>query len=178
MALLVVLAGVAGNVSTDIRLLVIAGAFFGLLGDTALLYEGQAWFLRGLVAFAVGHSFYAAAAIGLGMGSTAWWGVGFVVALFSWRFVPRVVPGARAWGGTLMMSAVIFYAVIIAAMVIGAFGTGLWLAAAGATLFAMSDWVLGQRVFVGPETFHRLAVMVPYHVGQTLLLLGLLQVGV
>ncbi len=96
MALLVVLAGVAGDASTDVRLLVVVGAFFGLLGDAALLNEGQAWFLRGLVAFAVGHALYAAAAISVGVSATAWWGVLFVTVLFAWRFVPRVVPAARS----------------------------------------------------------------------------------
>lgn len=177
MALLIVLACLAGTASADVRFLVVAGTCFGLLGDVALLNDGSAWFLRGLAAFAVGHGFYAAAAVGVGLSVTAWWGVGFVFALFAWRFVPRVVPGARASGGVVMMGAVIFYSLIIAAMVIGAFGTGRWLAAAGAALFAGSDWVLGQRSFVGPETFHRLAVMVPYHVGQTLLIFGLLGVG-
>lgn len=174
MALLVVLACVAGDAPIGVRLLVVFGACFGLVGDAALLNEGQAWFLRGLVAFAVGHALYAAAALSVGVTATAWWGVGFVVLLFSWRFLPRVVPAARTAGGGVMMGAVVVYAAIIGAMVITTFGTGLWLAAGGAALFAVSDWVLGQRAFVGPETFHRLAVMVPYHVGQTLLIVGLL----
>ncbi len=174
MALLVVLAAVAGTPSTTVRVLVVIGAIFGVMGDVALLNDGPDWFLRGLAAFAVGHGFYAVAALTVGVSSSGWWGLLFVVALFTWRFIPRVVPGARAAGGTLMMGAVLFYAAIIAVMVIGAFGTGVWLAAIGAALFALSDWVLGQRSFVGPETFHRLAVMIPYHLGQTLLILGLL----
>jgi uncharacterized membrane protein YhhN len=101
----------------------------------------------------------------------------FVALLFSWRVLPSVVPAARASGGGAMMLAVLFYAAIIAAMVVTATGTGRWLAIVGAALFAVSDWVLGQRQFVGPHTFHRLSVMVPYHVGQTLLILGLLGVG-
>ncbi len=177
MALLIVLACVAGSPPSWTRLLVVAGACFGLLGDVALLNDGSRWFLRGLTAFAVGHTFYAAAAISSGVGGTAWWGLAFAVGLFAWRFIPQVVPGARAQGGLAMMGAVIAYAVIIGLMVVGAFGTGRWLAAVGAALFAGSDWVLGQRTFVSPEAFPRLAVMVPYHVGQALLIIGLLQTG-
>jgi uncharacterized membrane protein YhhN len=177
MALLVVVAAVAGSAPTDVRWLVVGAAVFGVLGDTALLRSGTTWFIRGLLAFAVGHGLYAAAALAVGVGATAWWGVLFVALLFSWRFLPSVVPAARASGGRAMMLAVLFYATIIAAMVVTATGTGRWLAVVGAASFAVSDWVLGQRQFVGPDTFHRLSVMVPYHVGQTMLILGLLGVA-
>ena len=178
MVMLVGVAAVAGPDLAGARWLVVGAAFFGVLGDAALLGVGTKWFIRGLLAFAIGHSLYVAAALVVGVGATAWWGAVFVVALFAWRFVPMVVPAARASGGAAMMGAVLFYATIIAAMVITAFGTGSWLAAAGAALFAISDWVLGQRQFIGPATFRRLSVMVPYHVGQTMLILGLLGVGI
>lgn len=177
MALLVVVAAVAGSAPADVRWLVVGAAMFGVLGDAALLGEGTTWFIRGLLAFATGHALYAAAALVVGAGATAWWGVLFVTGLFAWRFLPSVVPAARESGGRAMMAAVLFYAGIIAAMVITAIGTGRWLAIAGAALFAVSDWVLGQRQFLGPDTFNRLAVMVPYHVGQTMLILGLVGVG-
>jgi uncharacterized membrane protein YhhN len=177
MVMLVGVAAVAGPDGAGARALVVVAAVFGVLGDAALLGSGTKWFIRGLLAFAIGHSFYVAAALVVGVGATAWWGAAFVAGLFAWRFVPLVVPAARASGGGAMMGAVLFYATVIAAMVITAAGTGRWLAAAGAGLFAISDWVLGQRQFVGPDTFHRLAVMVPYHVGQTMLILGLLGVA-
>ncbi len=177
MALLVVVAAVAGSAPSDVRWLVVGAAVCGVLGDSALLGEGSAWFIRGLLAFAAGHALYAAAALAAGVGATAWWGALFVTVLFAWRFLPSVVPAARESGGRVMMVAVLFYASIIAAMVITATGTWRWLAVVGAALFAVSDWVLGQRKFVGPDTFHRLSVMVPYHVGQTMLILGLLGVG-
>jgi uncharacterized membrane protein YhhN len=176
MAFLVVLAGVAGSAPADVRWLVVGAAVCGVLGDAALLGAGTAWFIRGLLAFAVGHALYVAAALVVGVGATAWWGALFVALLFAWRFLPKVVPAARASGGLAMMSAVLFYATIIAAMVITATGTGRWLAVVGAGLFAFSDWALGQRQFIGPQTFPRLVVMVPYHVGQTMLILGLLGV--
>ena len=173
--MLVVVAIVVGADPAGVRWLVVGAAAFGVLGDAALLGPGTKWFIRGLLAFAVGHSLYVAAALGVGVGVTAWWGVAFVLLLFSWRFLPQVVPAARRSGGTAMMIAVLFYATVIAAMVITATGTGRWLAAIGAALFAVSDWVLGQRQFVGPDTFRRLAVMVPYHAGQALLIVGLLR---
>ena len=47
----------------------------------------------------------------------------------------------------------------------------------GAMLFALSDWVLGHQRFAGPLPGGRLAVMIPYHVGQALLLAGLATVA-
>ena len=59
-------------------------------------------------------------------------------------------------------------------MVITAWATGEWLAAVGAMLFAVSDWVLGYQRFVRSFGRHgRIAVIVPYHVGQALLIMGL-----
>ena len=41
------------------------------------------------------------------------------------------------------------------------------------SFLAFSDWVLGHRRFVGPLPGGGLAVIVPYHVGQALLIVGL-----
>jgi uncharacterized membrane protein YhhN len=174
MVVLVALASMAGDASTIVRILVVIGAAFGVIGDAALLGTGRRWFLTGLVAFAVGHMAYTAAAIALGVGVTGVFGAAIAILLLSYRFIPLVIPAARVSGGTSMVTAVLIYATIIAAMVTTAVGTGVWVAACGALLFALSDWVLGQRQFLGPEMFPRLAVMVPYHIGQTLLIVGLL----
>ncbi len=97
----------------------------------------------------------------------------------SWAMPPPTsptagLPAARGRGATTMVPAVIVYSAIVGAMVTTAVGTGVWVAACGALLVALSDWVLGQRQFHGPEMFTRLAGMVPYHIGQTLLIVGLL----
>ena len=97
----------------------------------------------------------------------------FLVALLGFRFASRTVPGAGRVGGPVLAGAVVFYACVIAAMVITAWATTAWVAAAGAMLFAVSDWVLGHQRFVGPLPGGRLTVMVPYHVGQALLIVGL-----
>jgi len=96
-----------------------------------------------------------------------------MIVLLGFRFVSRTLPGARAEGGSVMFGAVIFYGLVISAMVLSAWATGAWVAGVGASLFAISDWVLGHRKFAGPLPGGRLAVMAPYHVGQTLLIVGL-----
>src|SRR5690606_13042335 len=127
--------------------------------------------------FAFGHLAYAGAAIQVAF--TAWAVVGavFMIALLAFRFVGRILPGARREGGAVLAGAVVFYGAVISLMVITAWGmfatdSPAWLAGAGALLFAISDWVLGHTRFAGPLPGGRLAVMVPYHLGQTLLILG------
>lgn len=174
---MLVLVGVAatwGDPPGDVRTWLVVGAVFGVVGDVALLGSGEVAFLAGLSAFAVGHVAYAGAAIAVGV-DPRWMLPGVVVmaALLAYRFVSRTLVGARRDGGAVLAGAVVFYAVVISLMVATAWGTGALVAAVGATLFAISDWVLGHQRFAGPLPGGRLSVMVPYHVGQALLLIGL-----
>ena len=178
MALLVGVAATAGQPDTGVRVALVLGAALGLAGDVALLGESEGRFMAGLAAFAAGHLCYVAAAIQVGWSNWALVGVAAVVVMFGARFLTRVVPGARRLGGPVLAGAVVFYGAVIAAMMItawGAAGVGhpAWLAGVGAVLFAASDWVLGHTRFAGPLPGGRLAVMVPYHAGQALLILGI-----
>ena len=62
----------------------------------------------------------------------------------------------------------------IGAMLVCAWFTGEPLVAAGATVFAASDGTLSVNKFVRPVPHARLAIMVTYHVGQGLIVLGVL----
>lgn len=174
MLALVGVAATAGDPGDVVRAALVTGAVLGLVGDVALLDDGEVAFLTGLSAFAVGHLAYVVAAVATAFDPVAAVpGVVGVTALLGCRFATRTVPGARRQGGVVLASAVVVYAVVIASMVITAWATGVVLAGVGALLFAGSDWVLGHRRFVGPLPGHRLAVMIPYHVGQALLIVGL-----
>lgn len=174
MLLLVAVAATWGDAPLDVRAWLVIGALFGLGGDVALLGDGEISFMLGLSSFAIGHLAYAIAATSVGL-EAGWMVIGLVlmVALLAARFATHTVPGARRHGGPVLAGAVVVYAVVISAMVLTAWGTTAVLAGVGATLFAVSDWVLGHRRFVGPLPGGRLGVMVPYHVGQALLILGL-----
>ena len=174
MLLLVGVAATWGDVAGDVRSWLVAGAILGVGGDVALLGTGDVAFMVGLSSFAAGHVAYAVAASLIGL-ELVWAVPGVVVigALLGYRFATRTVAGARRAGGGAMAGAVVLYAAVITAMVVTAWGTGLLVAGIGATLFAVSDWVLGHRRFVGPLPGGRLAIMVPYHVGQALLIVGL-----
>ena len=177
-ALLVVVAATAGSPDGVVRVALVVAALCGLAGDIALLGDSESRFMAGLGAFSVGHASYVVAAFGVGVS----WGnaliaVPFMVVLFGWRFLPETVPGARRAGGTVLFVAVVAYALIISAMVVTATATGSVVAALGAMLFAVSDWVLGYDRFVRPVRHRDLAVMVPYHVGQGMLIVGLALTG-
>lgn len=174
MLLLVGVAAVAGDASGGVRAWLVAGAVLGLVGDVALLGRSEAAFMAGLGAFAVGHLAYAAAAVGVGVEAVWMLPGGVVMALLlSYRFASDIAPGARRHGGGVLFGLVWCYAAVITAMAVTAWGSASPVAAAGATLFAVSDWVLGHERFAGPLPGGRLAVMVPYHVGQALLIVGL-----
>lgn len=174
MLVLVAVAATAGDVSAGVRVCLVTGAVLGLAGDVALLDDGETAFLVGLGSFAAGHLAYGVGAVLIDW-NVAWGAVGAIAvgALLAYRFASRTLPGARRSGGAALAGAVVFYAAVISVMVVTSWGTASWLAAAGALLFAVSDWVLGHRRFVGELPGGRLAVMVPYHVGQGALIVGL-----
>ena len=175
MAALVGVAAFVGSAPGDVRLWVVLGAVFGLIGDVALLDDGDLAFMIGLGSFAVGHLAYAVAALLTGFSTApALLGAVFTAALLAFRFVPETLPGARAHGGAALAGAVVFYAAVISLMVVTSWGTGRVPVAVGASLFAVSDWILGYQRFVGPLPGGRVAVHVPYHVGQALLVVGLI----
>ena len=172
-AILVALAATTGAADGWTRAFLVAAAVFGLAGDIALLDDSEPAFMAGLGAFAVGHLAYVGAALSVGVGWSALWAVPFMALLLGWRFGPETVPAARRAGGAVLAGAVVFYAAVISAMVLSATGTGVLLAALGAMLFAVSDWVLGYDRFVRPIMRGHLIVHVTYFTGQLALILGL-----
>ena len=88
-----------------------------------------------------------------------------------------MLAGARRAGGAAMFLAVSVYTVIISAMVVTAAGTPSWLAFSGATLFAVSDSMIAYNRFVKPFPRADLPIMMTYHVGQLLLIGGLIAGG-
>jgi len=174
MALLVGVAATAGDPGSDVRVWLVVGAALGLVGDIALMGKSEVAFMIGLGAFSLGHLAYAISALYVGFEPEwALVGAAYIVALLSFRFATRTVPGARRLGGSVLAGAVVFYACVISAMVVTAWGSAVALAGVGAMAFAASDWVLGHERFVGPIPGGRLSVMVPYHIGQALLIVGL-----
>ena len=65
------------------------------------------------------------------------------------------------------------YMTVIALMVGSAIASGEMVATAGALLFFLSDALIAVDRFVAPFAAARLAIIVTYHLGQLLLVVGL-----
>ncbi len=159
--------------STAGRWLVVA-LVFGLLGDIALLGDSVARFQAGVAAFLVGHLAYLVCFAALGLPRPGWsWAVLAVLAVTV--VVTRdVVPATYRQGGAGLAVPVAVYTVVIGAMLVCAWFTGEPLVALGATVFVTSDATLSVDRFVRPLPHAHLVVMVTYHVGQALIVLGVL----
>ncbi len=146
-----------------------------LVGDVLLLPPGR--FTGGLAAFLVAQLAYLVAFVQLpGHPILAAVGIGiaFVVVVFVGR---AIVDGARPSRLALPVAA---YLAAICGMAITATRTGVPAVVLGAWIFVASDATLGWDRFAAPEpgspreaSLRRLAVMVTYHVGQVLLVIGL-----
>jgi uncharacterized membrane protein YhhN len=177
-ALLVAIAAIAGDMAGDARAALVVAVVLCLAGDIALLGESDSRFIAGLSAFAAGHLAYVVTALVVGV---SWPRLAiafpFLAVVLVFQTATGTLPGVRRQGGTVMMVAVACYSLIISAMVITATGTPFWSAAVGAMAFAVSDTIIGHNKFVKPVPRAQVAIMSTYHVGQLLLILGLIAAG-
>lgn len=170
---LVVVALLAGAGGSATGRWVLVALVLGLVGDVLLL-PGPDRFVAGLVAFLLGHLAWVAACVGAGLDRPAlgWVGAGVLaVALLAGH---RILPAAHHHGGAALGGAVTAYLLVIGAMVVAGWATGLLLVGLGATLFVASDTVLAMGRFVQERAWTRPVVMVTYHLAQALLVAGLL----
>jgi uncharacterized membrane protein YhhN len=171
---LIVTAVVLGATGSAPGTWLLAALAFGLAGDVFLLGDSDARFRWGLAAFLVGHLAFLVAFTRLGLDPAGWAWVAWVVLMVCLLATRQVAPAALARGGAALAVPVALYTVVIGAMVIVAFDTGEPLIALGATVFAASDSVLAVNRFVRPLAWAPVAVMVTYHVGQALIVAGVL----
>jgi uncharacterized membrane protein YhhN len=162
----------ASNDAAGIWLLV--ALVFGLCGDVFLLGEDDRSFRLGLGSFLVGHLAYVGCFIALGLDPQSWNYLSFLVLAGCLLATRQVAMATYLRGGLALAAPVAVYTVVIGAMVIYAFTTGVGLIAWGAAIFAVSDTVLARDRFVHPWDRAQLLVMVTYHVGQALIIAGVL----
>lgn len=175
---LVAIAALAGDMAVGARAALVVAVVFCLAGDVALLGETERHFLAGLGAFALGHVAYIVCALLIGV---EWprlaWSFPFLTAVAVVQIRTRMIPRTASRDGATMGVAVAIYSLIISAMVVAATGTPFWSAGVGAMVFAVSDSLIGHDRFVRPLRHARIAVMATYHVGQVLLVGGLIAGG-
>ena len=133
---------------------------FGLVlcaaGDVLLMFEAEAAFLAGLVAFLCGHLFYAVAFTQLPLNTMAI----AIACLPALTLIVLVLFWLRPHLQGLMRAAVPAYIIVIAAMLVFAGGTwghaGSMLILCGAWGFAFSDLAVARRQFVSADRINGL----------------------
>jgi uncharacterized membrane protein YhhN len=171
---LIVTALVLGATDTTAGGWLLVALALGLAGDVLLLGDSNVRFRLGLGAFLVGHLAYVMCFVQLGLDPASWAWVAWVVLLVCLLVTRQVAPATYVRGGAALAVPVALYTVVIGAMVILAFDTGEALIAVGAGVFAASDSILAVDRFVRPRPWAHVVVMVTYHVGQALIVAGVL----
>ncbi len=174
LAALIVTALDLGATDTTPGLWLLVALALGLVGDVFLLGDSDTRFRLGLAAFLVGHLGYVACFAKLGLDPAEWAWVAWVVLLVCLLVTRQVAPATYMRGGAALAVPVALYTVVIGAMLILAFDTGDPLIAVGATVFAASDSILAVDRFVQPRPWAHVVVMVTYHLGQALIVAGVL----
>jgi alkenylglycerophosphocholine/alkenylglycerophosphoethanolamine hydrolase len=157
-----VLAGAEGDESTTVVALTVVALVFCLVGDIALMPQVDR-FIVGLGAFLVGHLVFVVALAATGLDQpllaiAAAVLIGPCIAVIS----RQIVSGAKAKEPALS-GPVVAYLTVISAMALVAWATGNTAAIIGATLFMISDSILGWRTFVGQARWMAVWIMVTYH---------------
>jgi uncharacterized membrane protein YhhN len=132
-------------------------------------------FLLGLLSFLAGHVCYSMAMVKFGIDPLS---VGFgliLVLLTVFAFGYKIIAGGHQAGGRLLSTGITVYIVALGSAVMLGIGTTRLLIAGGILLFAVSDLVLASDRFVRPRPGSPLTVIVLYHLGQLLLVIGLLR---
>lgn len=171
---LIVVAIVLGAADTSAGVWLLVALALGLAGDVFLLGDSESRFRLGLGAFLVGHVAYVVSFTRLGLHPPPWQWASWLVLFACLIATRRVVPATFLRGGQALALPVAAYTVVIGAMVILAFDTGEPWIAVGASVFAASDSILAVDRFVEPRPWAPVAVMVTYHVGQALIVAGVL----
>jgi uncharacterized membrane protein YhhN len=171
---LILAALVLGATDTSAGWWLVVALVFGLVGDVFLLEKSDTHFRLGLAAFLVGHLAFVLCFVQLGLDPRGWNYLSLLVLGACLLATRQVAASTYLRGGLALAAPVGLYTVVIGAMLIYAFTTGVPLVAIGATVFAVSDTVLARDRFVRPWTWAPLVVMVTYHVGQALIVIGVL----
>ena len=160
------------------------GAVFALIGDICLMLPGN-YFLAGLVSFLLAHLLYITGffteALYL---SPVWIAASVIVICFAVVLTRKIRQGVRRKTGARRLRwSVTIYSVAVTAMFLSTLSTiqkpgwslsTYFAVALGGMLFYLSDTLLAYDRFVSTIHHGRLMVRITYHLGQILLLAGVL----
>jgi uncharacterized membrane protein YhhN len=157
------------------------GLLFSMAGDIFLMLPRER-FIPGLISFLLAHLAYL---VGFNQSAPPINLVSILLVLLvgitSMQLYRRLSGGLQASGQADLKIPVLAYSAVISLMLISALlslvrpewaeGPAL-VASSGALLFFLSDSFLGWNKFVAPLSYGHLRVIVTYHLGQILIVLG------
>ncbi len=170
------LIGVAATVDLDVpsstRTWFLVALLLSLLGDVFLMVPPDL-FVAGLGAFLVAHVAYVAGLWSEGIAPLPF-ALGLAVMVLAGIVVGgRVLRAVRAGAHAALAPPVAAYMAVITLMVVSAIGAGRVVGVAGALLFYCSDATIAWERFVRSHRWHRVAIIVTYHLAQAGLVLSL-----
>ncbi len=159
----------------DVRAWFVAALLLSLAGDVFLMLPADR-FVPGLASFLLAHIAYVVGLNRHGGSARALVLAALPVAVVAAVLARRILWAVLASGYRQLLAPLVAYMIVISAMVTSALATGNAWAAAGATLFFVSDALIAETRFVRePTPASRVAIMVTYHLGQAGLVLSLLR---
>jgi uncharacterized membrane protein YhhN len=158
------------------------GILLSLTGDILLMISLDRLFLAGLVAFLLAHLAYLIG-FNIPIPEISAWGIilAIIVGLGGMRTIRRIVAALAANGQDRMRTPVIIYGMVISLMLLSAMmkmtdftwnANAATLVGVGAFLFYVSDILLAWHKFVTPIQNGRIYNIAAYHLGQIILIAG------
>ena len=160
------------------------GLIFSLAGDVLLMLSLERFFLIGLVAFLLAHLAYVIG-FNIPLPEFSFWGIVFavMVSLGGARIIRRILDALASKGQARMRTPIIIYSTVISIMLLSAMiklmditwdANAALLVSGGAFLFYISDIILAWNKFVTPIQHGRIYNIAAYHLGQIMLIAGVI----
>jgi alkenylglycerophosphocholine hydrolase len=160
------------------------GLICSLAGDVLLMISLDRFFTFGLVAFLLAHVAYVIG-FNIPMPEFSLWGIVFavMVSLGGARIIRRILDALASKGQARMRMPIIIYSLVISIMLLSAMmklmditwsANAALLVSGGAFLFYISDIILAWNKFVTPIQHGRIYNIAAYHLGQIMLIAGVI----
>jgi uncharacterized membrane protein YhhN len=160
------------------------GILLSLVGDVLLMLSLDRFFLFGLIAFLLAHIAYVIG-FNIPLPEFSAWGLAFavMVSLGGARIIRRVIAALASKGQSSMRMPIIAYSMVISLMLLSAMmklidiswdANAAALVSVGAFLFYISDIILAWNKFVAPIQHGRIYNIAAYHLGQIMLIAGVI----
>ena len=140
------------------------------MGDISLSFEGEKYFIGGLVSFLLAHVVYIVTFTqGSPWSTELWWLLG-LIGVFGVGMIVVLTPHL----GEMKIPVYVYISVILTMDVMAVMhGPDSWVLIAGALTFTVSDTILALNKFRKPVPAAEYLIMTTYYLGQALIFTGI-----